>query len=93
MPLQTEVLTRWTDGSIRWLLLDFQTDLAAGQKKTFLLRHGPNTNRAAVDKPVRVTGEGRGVLMSTGPMRLMLSADQFRLLDAVCRCALSNIWS
>ena len=30
MPLQTEVLSRWPDGSIRWLLLDFQVDLAAG---------------------------------------------------------------
>ena len=26
MPLQTEVLTRWPDGSVRWLLLDLQGD-------------------------------------------------------------------
>ena len=27
IPLQTEVLARWPDGSARWLLLDFQLDL------------------------------------------------------------------
>ncbi len=27
IPLQTEILCKWPDGSIRWLLLDFQVDL------------------------------------------------------------------
>jgi len=27
VPLQTEILSRWPDSSIRWLLLDFQVDL------------------------------------------------------------------
>ena len=29
IPLQTEALAHWPDGSVRWLLLDFQIDLAA----------------------------------------------------------------
>ncbi|MBC8354348.1 MAG: hypothetical protein H8E66_20325 [Planctomycetes bacterium] len=34
-PLQTEVLSRWPDGSVRWLLLDFQVSLAAREVKRF----------------------------------------------------------
>lgn len=38
MPLQTDVLTRWPDGSVRWLLIDFQTTLSPLEKKRFSLR-------------------------------------------------------
>ncbi|MFP6768739.1 MAG: hypothetical protein VB859_11245, partial [Planctomycetaceae bacterium] len=27
VPLQTEILSRWPDASVKWLLLDFQIDL------------------------------------------------------------------
>src|SRR5438034_3886878 len=52
VPLQTEALLRWPDGSVRWLLLDFPIDLKAGEKKHFTLRYGPGTKRTAVKKPV-----------------------------------------
>ncbi len=87
LPLQTEVLARWLDGSVRWLLLDFQADLAAGEKKTFLLRYGKDTKRAPVkwpvDRPVRVENKQGVVQIDTGPARLVLSPNSFRLLDAV----------
>src|SRR3990172_2966661 len=37
-PLQTEVLARWPDGSIRWLLADFQVDLAPRPRKGVTLQ-------------------------------------------------------
>jgi hypothetical protein len=71
IPLQTESLARWPDGSIRWLLLDFQIDLAAKQKKTLTLRYGPGTRRAPVEKPVRITKQADGtVVIEPGPVRL-----------------------
>lgn len=39
-PLQTEVLSRWPDGSIRWLLLDFQADVPAEGEATYRLEYG-----------------------------------------------------
>src|ERR1700733_14949614 len=38
IPLQTEALAYWPDGSVRWLLLDFLIDLPAHEKTTVLLR-------------------------------------------------------
>jgi len=71
IPLQTESLARWPDGSIRWLLLDFQIDLAAKQKKTLTFRYGPGTRRAPVEQPVRVTKQADGtVVIEPGPIRL-----------------------
>ena len=83
IPLQTEALSLWPDGSIRWLLLDFQIDLKAGEKKNLLLRYGPDTKRSAVANPVRVEQDTSGVEINTGPLRLKLSDDKFKLFDAV----------
>ena len=75
VPLQTETLARWPDGSVRWLLLDFQIDLAAKEKKTLTLRYGADVRRAAVENPVRVTKQADGtVVIEPGPVRLEYDA-------------------
>ena len=70
LPLQTEALARWPDGSVRWLLLDFQVDLAAKEKKRFTLRYGPGNRPASAERPIRVDRAAGGVAMETGPLRL-----------------------
>jgi len=70
LPLQTEALARWPDGSVRWLLLDFQADLKPNERRVFELRHGPSVTRAAVGQPVHVREEKDGFTVSTGPLQL-----------------------
>jgi len=78
IPLQTEVLARWPDGSVRWLLLDFQVDLGAAQQKTFSLRFGPGVRRGQIEKPVRVERQSDGrVTLETGPVRLEYRPKRF----------------
>ena len=83
IPLQATALSRWPDGSIRWLLLDFSCDLKASQKKNFVLHYGPQTRRAAVPDPVTVSQENGEAVVTTGPLRMRLSPQAFRLLDGV----------
>ena len=83
MPLQTEVLAKWPDGSARWLLLDFQVDLAANEKKALTLRHGAGVRRAAVDKPVQARKDDTVFRIDTGRVRIWLNAQDFGLLDRV----------
>lgn len=40
VPLQTFVLARWRDGSVRWVLLDFQARPPASGKTSFTLSWG-----------------------------------------------------
>lgn len=77
IPLQTEVLASWPDGSVRWLLVDFQVDLAAGETKTFNLRRDSNIRRSTVANPVRVTKTAARTTIDTGPLRLNLQSDGF----------------
>jgi hypothetical protein len=83
IPLQTEALCRWPDGSVRWLLLDFLLDLAEREKRLLVLRYGPGVQRAAVTNPVVVAAEDQSATIRTGPLQVKLSAERFRLLDAV----------
>jgi hypothetical protein len=82
VPLQTEVLVRWPDGSVRWLLLDFQVDLAANQKKLFALRHGAAVSRPTILEPVRVSTRDHRTTIDTGQLRLELSEDGFNPFGA-----------
>jgi len=83
IPFQTDVLARWPDGSVRWLLLDFQTDLAAGQKKQFILRLRSQSPGPPVSTPVRVSEQGDVTIIDTGPLRLELSRESLDPLGAV----------
>ena len=88
IPLQTEVLSRWPDGSIRWLLVDFQTDLAPNETQQFTLQYGPQVRRAWSTQPplvnsTPVPADPIVPVIETGPLRMVLSSDHFRVLDAV----------
>ena len=39
-PLQTRTMLAWPDGSVKWVLLDFQTDLEAGKDNRCELFYG-----------------------------------------------------
>lgn len=83
LPLQTEVLSRWGDGSVRWLLLDFAVDLCPHEKKSLTLGYGDSVRRAPVADGVRVISSEDSVVLCTGPMQAILSRNHFRLLDDV----------
>ena len=83
VPLQTNILARWPDGSVRWLLVDFQCDVAARQKRSFTLRHDPKFSPTPISAPVRVATERGVTVIETGPLRLRLDAAHFDPLGAV----------
>ena len=57
LTLQTEALSHWPDGSVRWVLLDFQTDLAAHETKTLRLAKGSAKEPPAMGFEGIVDGE------------------------------------
>ncbi len=81
VPLQTEVLAKWPDGSVRWLLLDFQVDLAPKQRAALTLRYGPGIRRAGVPNPVSVRTEGGGTVIDAGPLQVSLAAGKGEMSD------------
>ncbi|MFN0196954.1 MAG: hypothetical protein ACKVT0_09415 [Planctomycetaceae bacterium] len=83
VPLQTTILSRWKDGSAKWVLLDFQTDLKPSEEKPFMLRVGSDVASPPIDNAISIRSDDQSVTLDTGPMQLKLSHKHFRLLDAV----------
>jgi hypothetical protein len=82
VPLQTSVLNVDKDGFLRWVLADFQTDLAAGASKTFTLK--AVAGKAAPATPLKVTDAADGVTIDTGKAKLAISKTKpFALFDSV----------
>lgn len=75
-PCQTRVLSRWSDGSIKWALLDFQTDMAAGQTKRLTVIKGdpaPATGNV-------VTENTDGITVDTGALKFSVSKNAFSFI-------------
>ncbi len=53
LPLQVTVTGEYPDGSVRWLLLDFQADLLA-EGRTLTLEFGEGVTRAPIEDPMSV---------------------------------------
>ncbi len=83
IPLQTEILSRWPDGSVKWLLLDFQVSLNPRQKSQFFLTYGPDVTREPVANPIVITDGYEGMTVDSHRLRLHLDRKNFRPLHAV----------
>ena len=79
VPLQTRVLERWPDNSIRWLLLDFFADWVPGVELTYVLAlRSESSNIPAPVHSIAVTEEDTdGVTIATGVAQFHLSTTTF----------------
>ncbi|HAK94570.1 MAG TPA: hypothetical protein DCM87_06110 [Planctomycetes bacterium] len=69
MPLQATPLVVERDGTLRWVLLDFQTDIGANERKRFLLRALPaGAESPAPPVALSIAEDAEGVTVSTGPL-------------------------
>ena len=86
IPLQTAELAAWPDGSVKWLLLDFQADVGAAGSAGYRLEFGYGVVRRndGPRTPVEVAADGRRVELSTGPLKL--------LLDTEAPCFPGRVW-
>jgi len=71
-PLQTSVLSRWPDGSARWVLLDFQAAPGSKVKLVYTLLVGQDAGLEIESAVVYATAEG-GPTLSSGDVSLSLA--------------------
>ncbi len=78
-PTQARALSRWPDGSVRWVLLDWQVDLPVQLTR----RWGVGTGRAAPARAVQVTEAADRIDVDTGPLQFSVAKDRFAPLTGV----------
>lgn len=70
IPGQFQVLGPWPDGSVKWLLIDFQAQL--GQKQ-YLLEYGNEVKPKKFESPLRVSEDKGETAIETGPLKFVVS--------------------
>lgn len=79
LPLQSRVLERWSDGSVRWVLLDFQCRVDKGS--SLELRNEAGV--AVIDEPLTVRSTAYGATVATGDCIFSFAAGGASPLSAV----------
>ena len=80
---QFKVLGRWPDGSVKWVLVDFQGDVEGEGKVVYALKYGKGRKGPEVGAAVEIVeGEDR-VEVCTGPLRFGIGKKAFSLFDGV----------
>lgn len=84
LPVQVQVLDRWSDGSLRWALLDFLADAEPESATMFQVVPAPAEGSPRPSPEVRVTRTGSGTLVDTGVARFVLErGDAFPFRSAI----------
>ena len=75
IPVQTQALTHWDDGSIKWALLDFTAD---GQSN-YMAEYGRDIKSLTPDEPLDVVESHNDITVTTGPIRVEFHRDKLAL--------------
>jgi len=78
---QFRVLGRWPDGTIKWLLTDFQATVEAGGSSTYTLDTDGQPKSFTNTKALGITETRRGITVDTGPLRFTVSKKRFSLIE------------
>ena len=80
LPAQFTALARWPDGSVRWLLCDFQATVEAKGKAVYTLTEAKGDAPAT---PLRLEESSEAYTVTTGPLRFTVKKQGFNLLHEV----------
>ncbi len=83
VPAQFTVTAFWPDDSLKWVLVDLQTDLDAGQQKQLSVECGQQVRTPAPASPLRVTETDTMIQIDTGAIRVEVDKQRFDLLHRV----------
>jgi hypothetical protein len=83
VPLQAATLNRWQDGSLRWVLLDFQAPGGVKAEPWRLEFGGAKRKQPALAHPVRVRRGAGSVRINTGALDITMGGNGGHLIDRV----------
>lgn len=82
-PCEVRETARWADGSVKWVLLDFQVGIGPQETVVYELEYGEGVKRALVVSPLKVEESEEDIVVCTGPLELVVRRSGFGLLEQV----------
>ncbi len=84
VPAQFESMSRWSDGSQRWVLLNFISSLDPRQTRRFELRRADNPRPPTLASPVTVSEHDKIFHVDTGKLSFDVSIYGASILSNIC---------
>jgi len=81
VPAQFRVLSRWPDGGVKWVLVDFQGDVGEGGEAIYALCCGERRKEARPESALEIVEEEERVEICTGPLRFAVSRERYGLFE------------
>ena len=79
--LQSRPLSHWPDGSIKWVLVDFQADVVGSA--VYHLCYAGEAPRATPGNRLQISESDKRIVVCTGPLRFAVSRRRYGLVHAV----------
>ena len=79
IPAQFAELSRWPDGSLRFVLASFNANIKAGAKSVWKLEAGTTVRSGKVRRSIKLTENADRFLVNTGVMTAEISKKDFKL--------------
>lgn len=76
IPSQIKTLSQWIDGSIKWILLDFQADVLANETIQYTLEYGTEVQPKIFASQLKVVDRGNEVEVDTGELQFTIYRNQ-----------------
>jgi hypothetical protein len=84
IPFQTQVLAKWSDGSSKWVLFDFQTSVAPGEEKYLLLSINPEKGGTAdAVRQIKIKEDLNHIQIETGCAEFFINKNRCKPFDRV----------
>ena len=75
---QFQIMSRWRDGSIRWVKCDFQASVSANATANYRLLTNSNHQ---TETDLTLEENGSEIIVNTGPLRFSVSKERYNLID------------
>lgn len=83
IPCAVSASARWPDGSVKWLLLQFQVTINPQASVTYTVEYGPGVCRKERTLPLRVEEAGDRFVIRTGTLMFSVSRSHFTGIEGV----------
>ncbi len=86
VPCQVRVTCRWPDGSVRWVLLDFQADLEPGAGAAYTMEYGSEVRRKPAPEGIDITRGNGTITVNTGAVQVRFDPHGSGLMTEIALC-------
>ena len=82
IPAQFRTLSRWPDGSAKWVLTDFSADVPAGGGSIYTFCYGQKPAVIASKATIEIEEDDTRITICTGPLRFVVNRQRFSLVES-----------